>query len=69
MPKLSKIKVDKKDYEAFAKWKSVQGGFGKGKKSHKFRNYLLLIIVILVVWFVFGKESFLAFFNWLFGLF
>jgi len=67
---LSKVKVDKKEYEKFQKWRGSKGNdLAEGKKSHKFRNYVLLIIVILVVWFVFGKDSFMDFFGWLFDRF
>ena len=68
---MSKIKVDKKEYEVFRKWKEahVSGNKQLKKKSHKFRNYFLLLIVILVVWFILNKNSFIAFWNWVFSLF
>jgi uncharacterized ion transporter superfamily protein YfcC len=67
--RLSKVKVDKKEYEKFQKWKGSKEGVSGEKKGHKFRNYILLIIVILVVWFVFGRGSFEDFWGWVFNLF
>ena len=70
MLRLGKIKVDENEYNAFQRWRSGQPGFTNTlKKHHKFRNYVLLIIVVLTIWFVFGKESFLAFWEWVFSQF
>ncbi len=53
------------DYKAFQKWMSGQ----KKKEKHTFRNFILILIVLLTLWFVLDKASFLGFWKWLFGLF
>jgi len=56
---------EKSDYEQYLRWKTAK----QKKQSHRFRNFILLLIVALTLWFVLDKKSFLAFFEWLIGLF
>lgn len=60
-----KLSKEDRDYREFLKWKA-----GKEKKrSHKFRNFILILVVALTLWFVLDKNSFIAFWRWVFGLF
>jgi len=53
------------DYKAFQKWMSGQ----KKKEKHSLRNFILILIILLTLWFVLDKNSFIAFWKWVFGFF
>ena len=55
---------EKTDINEFLKWEESK----HRKKSHRFRNFILLLIVALTLWFVLDKKSFLAFWGWILEL-